>query len=225
MPAIAWWPGYITPASASTQLASTLDLFATILDLAGLSDAMPSGRVMDSYSLRSILRVPHSTKRKAIRTELPVATHSDSNVRREMFLYNGCTLAAVRKGDWKAHYRTSAPSGNGGIGAGVYYPPVGDHNPPILYHIPTDPSERFPIIWNVSTASRQDPSAHGLPARYILSDSELLQLLAEFNRTVRAHFESLGWAPPSRLAPNDWSARICCDPSTLPHPCWCNTDA
>ena len=166
MPAIAWWPGHIAPASASPRLASTLDLFATILDIAGLVDAMPSDRVMDSYSLRSILQLPPAP-RSTTSAGLSVDGHSGNNGRSEMFLYNGCTLAAVRKGEWKAHYRTSAPSGNGGIGEGVYYPPAGFHNPPVIYHIPTDPSERFPIIWNATTA-RQDLSSHGLPARYAL---------------------------------------------------------
>ena len=61
--------------------------------------------------------------------------------------------------------------------------------------------------------------------RDVLSDGALLELLADFNHTVTAHEESLGdWLPPSRLKPNDWSARICCDPTTKPHPCWCDAD-
>jgi arylsulfatase A-like enzyme len=193
MPAIAWWPGHIAPASASTQLASTLDLFATILDLAGLSHEMPTGRVMDTYSLRPIL-LPGSTRTLlgssgsseemtdgggggasssgsagALRRRRPVngvssgGPQQQQQQREVMFLYNGCTLAAVRKGEWKAHYRTTPPSGNGGIGGGVFYPPPGDHDPPVLYHIPTDPAERFPIIWNATIRSRQDLGSHGLP--------------------------------------------------------------
>jgi arylsulfatase A-like enzyme len=36
MPAIAWWPGQIPPHGATSAMASSLDVFATVVELAGL---------------------------------------------------------------------------------------------------------------------------------------------------------------------------------------------
>jgi hypothetical protein len=78
----------------------------------------------------------------------------------------------------------------------------------------------------VRSSSLAADAAAAICRRDVLSDGALLELLADFNHTVTAHEESLGdWLPPSRLKPNDWSARICCDPTTKPHPCWCDAGA
>lgn len=59
---------------------------------------------------------------------------------REFFaFYRGTELFAVRYGPWKAHYitQTSYPAG-----------PKEYHNPPLLYHLENDPSERFNVAEN-----------------------------------------------------------------------------
>ena len=54
-PAIAWWPGVIPPHTVTTALASTLDIFATFLEL---GHAQTPAVVLDSHSLVPILRDP-----------------------------------------------------------------------------------------------------------------------------------------------------------------------
>ena len=52
-PTIAWWPGAIEPGSVSTDIASTMDIFATVSSLSGAP--LPTDRVMDSYDLSPVL--------------------------------------------------------------------------------------------------------------------------------------------------------------------------
>jgi arylsulfatase A len=128
---VVWWPGHIRAASASPALASTLDIYATFLDLAGAMAAlcdtwdvcnrwlramvgllhahMPTDRVMDSVSLLPLL-IDNPQRTGGFDT-----LGRTSRRRQEMFLYNGCELAAVRKGPWKAHYSMSAPAGVSGL--------------------------------------------------------------------------------------------------------------
>ena len=53
-----------------------------------------------------------------------------------MFYYRGTKLYAVRKGPYKAHYFTR--SGYGGD-------KEARHDPPLLYHLGHDPSEKYDI--------------------------------------------------------------------------------
>ena len=215
MPAIAWWPGVIRGGATTTALASTLDIYATFLELAGIAGADDAPVSPDSHSLVPLLLDPAGGGER----------HSS---RQAVFIYNGCTLYAVRLGPWKAHYVTQPPQGM--VGAASCHDKNaiqhGRHAVPILYHIPTDPGERFPVVLNAST----DPvslsvDAAGVPWRAELSVAEVQTVLGCFNRTVEAHLVSLGdWVAPSRTEPNDWSARLCCNASTLPRPCFCDVE-
>ena len=82
----------IPPHTVTTALASTLDVFATFLEL---GRAQTPAVVLDSHSLVPILRDPAKERGQ----------------REAMFLYGGCQLHAVRLGEWKAHYVTAAPMG------------------------------------------------------------------------------------------------------------------
>jgi len=107
-PTIAWWPGTITPGTVNTELTSTLDLFPTCLQLAGVT--LPNDRILDGYTL------------------VPLLTGTGKCRRDIIFYYWGTMLYAVRKGPWKMHLVTS------------------DHkqqNPPLLYQIEHDPSEKY----------------------------------------------------------------------------------
>eukprot|EP01052_Picozoa_sp_SAG31_P045230 SAG31_NODE_8180_length_1501_cov_1.830243_3_plen_164_part_01 len=156
MPAIAWWPGVIRGGGATTSLASTLDVYATFLELAGLAPSEDTPVSPDSHSLVPLLLDPVAGGKQQRRSG-----------REAVFLYNGCTLSAVRLAAWKAHYVTQPPKGMVGASScddsAIQH---GHHNPPILYHIPSDPGERFPVVLNTST----DPislatDAVGLPWR------------------------------------------------------------
>ena len=114
VPAIAWWPGRIAPRGVTSALATTMDLFATALTLAGAP--LPSDRPLDGTDLSPIL---FGTGRSA---------------RETVYFYRGSFLFAVRHGAHKAHFITQP----------AYGPdkPV-KHETPELYHLAIDPSEKF----------------------------------------------------------------------------------
>ncbi|MEX0712557.1 MAG: sulfatase [Pirellulales bacterium] len=115
VPGIAWMPGRITPAVTS-QPASTLDLLPTALALAGA--APPAGVALDGRDLG------------------PLLFDGDPLSPQPFFYYRGDQIFACRLGDWKAHFRTQA-------GYGQPQPEL--HEPPLLFHLPRDPSERFNV--------------------------------------------------------------------------------
>jgi arylsulfatase A-like enzyme len=118
-PAIAWWPGTISSGHTTAELASTMDLFATIHALADIP--LPVDRVLDSFDLGGVLR------------------GTGAGPRESMFYYRGRTLMAVRQGPWKAHFLTQAGYGE---------PKPTAHDPPLLYNLDVDPSEQYDVAKN-----------------------------------------------------------------------------
>jgi arylsulfatase A-like enzyme len=114
-PAIAWWPGKIMPGRVSGEMASTMDLFTTSLTLAGVP--VPQDRVIDGKSLLKVFQGGQG--------ELDT-----------FFYYRGPRLMAVRKGPFKAHLVTQPGYGP---------EPAQSHDPPLLFHLEHDPSERFDV--------------------------------------------------------------------------------
>jgi len=114
-PALAWWPGKVPAGKVVSDLASTLDLFATVHHLAGVE--LPAGRALDSYDLT------------------PLLTGAGSSGRDEMFFYRGTRLMAARVGPWKAHFVTQDA-----YGPGSQKPTM--HPRPLLYQLNEDPSEK-----------------------------------------------------------------------------------
>ncbi len=114
-PGIFWWPGKIEAGTVNRQMASTLDLLPTMLDLAGGS--IPGDRMMDGYSLKDML------------------INDGDSPRNEMFYYKGRTLQAVRKGPWKIHFRTTNEFGKNAV----------EHEDPLLFNVEEDPSERIDL--------------------------------------------------------------------------------
>lgn len=115
-PAIFWWPGTIKPKQTQTALAATLDLFPTILKLAGVD--LPSDRLYDGTDM------------------MPLLTGQKNEVRQLVFYYNRSDLYAVRMGEWKAHFITK-PS--------YSQEPAVIHNVPLLYNMEHDPSEKYNV--------------------------------------------------------------------------------
>jgi len=114
-PCIMWWPGMIKPAVVH-DLGTTMDLLPTILRLAGAE--VPADRVLDGFDLR------------------PVLSGAGRSPRDTVFYYRGVRLHAVRKGPYKAHFITQSAYGKD--------QPV-THDPPLLYHLGHDPSEKHDI--------------------------------------------------------------------------------
>ena len=118
-PGIAWWPGKIK-SSVTHELASTLDLFPTIMKLTGVP--MPTDRIMDGVDMSSIL------------------FGNGKSLRDVMMYYRGDELFAIRKGAYKAHFQT-AP----GYPGNMVRQPFEKHDPPLLFNLAHDPGERFNI--------------------------------------------------------------------------------
>jgi arylsulfatase A-like enzyme len=112
---IAWMPGRIRP-GVTSQPASTLDMFPTVLSLAGISP--PDDVVIDGRDISALLFEQKS----------PPAY--------PFYYYRGDQIYACRLGEWKAHFRTQS-------GYGQPKPEL--HDPPLLFHLPRDPSERFNV--------------------------------------------------------------------------------
>ena len=115
-PAIAWWPGRISPGTVSHALSTTMDLYATALSLAGAP--LPDDRELDGVDVS------------------PVLFGEKDQVRETVFYYRGMQLFAARKGPWKAHFITQDAYGGGG--------PV-SHDPPQLYNLDHDPAEKYNV--------------------------------------------------------------------------------
>jgi arylsulfatase A-like enzyme len=112
-PAIFWWPGKLEH-KVVMDLGSTLDLFPTICSLTGIE--VPADRLYDGVDLS------------------PTLTGTAGGIRKEMFFYRDTVVFAVRFGVYKAHFRTQAGYGEA---------KAIEHDPPLLYNLNTDPSEKY----------------------------------------------------------------------------------
>lgn len=115
VPAIVWWPGTIKPNQINEAVATTMDLFPTIMNLASIDK--PNDREYDGTDL------------------MPLLSGKVEKVRDVIYYYNWNKLYAVRKGPWKAHFITK-PSYRKDV------PPT-VHEVPLLYNLEMDPSEKY----------------------------------------------------------------------------------
>jgi arylsulfatase A-like enzyme len=120
VPGIAWWPGKIKAGAVTRELACSMDLFNTSLKLAGVP--LPTDRVLDGVDMS------------------PILFGTGKGLRDTMLYYRGSELFAIRKGDFKAHFKTA--DGNATPGNPLKFEP---HDPPWLYNVATDPGEKFEI--------------------------------------------------------------------------------
>jgi len=144
-PTIAWWPGKIAPGTTSAELGSTTDLLATIHAIVELP--LPNDRVLDSHDLR------------------PVLFGTGPSPRKSLLYYRGRQLMAARLGPWKAHFKTQDGYGQA--------KPI-EHNPPLLFQLEHDPSEKYDLAKNHP------------------------EVIAEIRQLVTEHQKDLV-APPSQL--------------------------
>ena len=116
VPGIFWWPGHIPAGRTQHQVGCTMDLFTTCLKLAG--GKAPTDREIDGLDISPLLFGTGDVQRGAY------------------FYYRGQTLYALRLGPWKIHYITRS-------GYGPDAPQM--HNPPLVFHLPSDPGEKFNV--------------------------------------------------------------------------------
>lgn len=98
-----------------TGLGTTMDLYATFSKIAGVE--IPKDRVVDGVDLSTVL------------------FEGKESPRNDMFYYRGELLFAVRVGDYKAHFITQD----------AYGQEMTKHDPPLLYNLNVDPSEKYDI--------------------------------------------------------------------------------
>ncbi|HUF61596.1 MAG TPA: sulfatase [Verrucomicrobiales bacterium] len=115
VPGIAWMPGRIRT-GVTTQLAQAMDLLPTALALAGGS--LPKEVTLDGADLG------------------PLLFDAKPIPERPFFYYRGDQLFACRIGEWKAHFQTQSGYGQ---------PGPESRNPPLLFHLGFDPSEKRDI--------------------------------------------------------------------------------
>lgn len=115
VPGIMWMPGRIQP-GVTSQPASVLDLFPTALALSGAS--VPVHVTLDGEDLS------------------PLLFDGGTLPNRPFFYYRGLEIFACRVGDWKAHFKTQSGYGQ---------PQLETHDPPLLFHLSYDPSEKHNV--------------------------------------------------------------------------------
>lgn len=113
VPTIFRWPGQIEP-GVVMELGATLDLLPTFCELAGVD--LPDDRQYDGYDIS------------------PVLFDTGTSPRDIVYYYWGSEVFAIRKGDYKIHFKTRE--------WGV---PIEAHDPPLLYNLQVDPSEKYNI--------------------------------------------------------------------------------
>ena len=116
VPGIAWWPGRIPAGTVSTNLMCTLDLLPTVAKLARVP--LPADREIDGLDMTDAL------------------LRGAPSPRQTLFYYRGTRLFAVRDGPWKLHRLTQTGYGQ---------PQPETHEPPLLFDLNRDPSERFNV--------------------------------------------------------------------------------
>ncbi len=114
-PFIARWPNRIPAGALSNEVASTMDLFPTCLELAGAK--IPSDRKYDGTDISELL-MGRKFDREALN-----------------FYWRETTLAAVRKGEWKLHVDTYDSLVRQGTALDT----------PILFNLRLDPGERYDV--------------------------------------------------------------------------------
>jgi N-acetylgalactosamine-6-sulfatase len=94
VPTVARWPGQVAPGSISSSASTHMDIFATLVDLAGAET--PTDRVMDGHSMKNILL-------SNCHTSCNVGEMEEEH---PVFFYRGNLLYAVRQGLYKMHLWT-----------------------------------------------------------------------------------------------------------------------
>lgn len=191
IPAAAWWPGTIAPNQVANEVFWSLDIFPTLVRLAG--GQMLADRAFDGVSIDKLLTGHDSVVKFMTETE-----------KRPVFFYCNRHLMAVRLGAYKVHYITSkifdsAHTENwcrDGIPAKDWYvsqtcldKDLINEDPPLVYDLETDPYELYPL----------NPM-----------HEKLVSVLEMVNKIVKEHKERLT-AVPDQMGKFTPKVLPCCD--------------
>ncbi|HJM38498.1 MAG TPA: sulfatase [Planctomycetota bacterium] len=124
VPALAWWPGTIPAGSICRELASTLDLLPTALDMSAISETSTARATKLPLDGRSLL---------------PLMTGGAWQDERIMLIHGpGNEIHGIRKGRWKLLVKTNSQTG--------VVPHEG--KVPLLFDLQKDPGERRDVSEN-----------------------------------------------------------------------------
>lgn len=129
VPTIFWWPEHLQ-SGVVTDIGTTLDLLPTFFKLS--ETPLPDDRIYDGYDLT------------------PVFNGTGDSGREVVYYYRGEDVFAIRMGDYKAHFKTQTEYGDRTahpITVPEFQIEKGmvEQNPPLLYHLATDPSEKYNV--------------------------------------------------------------------------------
>ncbi|XP_035757447.1 arylsulfatase G [Egretta garzetta] len=126
VPALAYWPGRIPAKRTSPALLSTLDIFPTLVALAGA--ALPPNRRFDGLDVSPVLFGWSDVGHKVLLHPNSGAAGKDGEI------------AALRLAQYKAFYTTGgAMACDGSIG------PAEHHQPPLIFNLDRDIQEQEPL--------------------------------------------------------------------------------
>ena len=114
-PTIIRWPGTLKP-GVIMDMATTMDLLPTFSKLANIS--LPNDRIYDGYDIT------------------PVLFGTGKDPRDIVYYYRDVEIFAIRKGVYKAHFRTQPEYGSEVVTV---------QDPPLLFNLNIDPSERHNV--------------------------------------------------------------------------------
>ncbi|XP_065827633.1 arylsulfatase A-like [Oscarella lobularis] len=186
-PAIAWMPGKIKP-GRTNELGATVDVFVTITKLAG--GQVPTDRPIDGVDMSPILFEGGQSNRNFY-YYYPMLPNPSTGV------------FATRLKQYKAHFYTK-----GGLAGPPYYDEdcwegtlEKKHDPPLLFDIMQDPSEKYPLSGE----------------KYAAILETIVKMTEKFN-------SEMIWGN-SEIHGSNSSAMPCCRPSCSPFPscCTCGT--
>ncbi|XP_077595260.1 arylsulfatase G [Stigmatopora nigra] len=126
VPTVAYWPGVIPPNSTSSALLSGMDIFPTLLSLAGVTP--PTDRHYDGIDATNVLLHGKQTGHQ-------VLFHPNSGAAGHFGDFQ-----AIRAGKYKAFYLTGGAEACGGAAA---TPEL--HDPPLIFDLERDPAEKTPL--------------------------------------------------------------------------------
>lgn len=187
VPMFVHWPAQVPP-GLSDGLVSALDLLPTVASLVGFNT---SGLTLDGVDISPLLWDPSVPSPRQYMAVYPSSPSPEVGP------------LAVTSGAYKAHFYTM---GSDVSDADNYDPmcpgshPLTPHDPPLLFHLHSDPGERFDLA--------ADPQYSGV--------------LSDLTAWRDDHMNGMTWREP-RTVPTDPSAEPCCtSPSCTPFPQCCD---
>jgi uncharacterized sulfatase len=132
VPLIAKWDGHIEAGSTSSAPVMNIDLYPTLLHIAGLEN--PHDRLIDGRSILPLLM-----------------EKSDQSPHDHLLFFHYNDIEAVRAGSWKyfdnvSHYTWPVPIDKKGTVSNSMIEPWVDSQSPNLYNIELDPGENYDLI-------------------------------------------------------------------------------